>query len=496
MDYFDIVVVGSGAGLMVAEAAILSNKKCAIIENSKFGGTCLTKGCIPSKMLVYPADLIREAERADKVGISFNKPDLNWDYISKRMWKQIDYSATIEQYLKKVENLRVYNGTAEFTGKNKMLVKLNSGGYSDEIQSEIFVLANGSRPFIPPINNLEKTGYITSETFFGNKFPQKPWSSLIIVGGGAISAEFAHIFSAFGTKVTIIEIQPRILATEEEEISKFVENEFKNKGITLITNSKAVSADTDGKMKSLTVENVLTGKRQTIKAQEIFIASGLLPNSDTLCLENTDIETDQRGWIRTNEYLETTQKNIYAIGDINGKYQFRHKANYEAEVLIHNLFSSESKRMACYNAVPRAIFTWPQVAGVGITEREAKNCGERYWVGKNYYSQIASGIAMGISKNSSDNGFVKIIVGQDKTILGVHIVGPHAAILLQPFVYLMNANYKCGKGQKTKRKSSLICPQLGSYTPINRSMVIHPSFNELTAWALENIDWQSERWNE
>jgi mycothione reductase len=493
VDHFDIVVVGSGAGLMVAEAAISNGKKCAIIEKSKFGGTCLTKGCIPSKMLVYPADLIREAERSNRVGISFNKPIVDWDIISKRMWNQIDYSIAIEQSLKQTENLWVYNGTAEFTGRNKMRVKLNNGGFSDEIQSDIFVVANGSRSFVPPINNLENTGYITSETFFGNKFPRKPWSSLIIIGGGAIGAEFAHIFSALGTKVTIIEMQSHILPTEEKEISEFVENEFKNNGITVMKNSKVISSDKNGKMKSLTVENMLSGKKETVDAQEIFIASGVFPNSDTLHLENTDIETDQRGWIKTNEYLETTQKNIYAIGDINGKYRFRHKANYEAEVLMHNLFSNESKRKACYNAVPWAVFTWPQVAHVGITESEAQNLGKKYWVGKNYYSQIASGISMGISKNSPDNGFVKIIVGEEKTILGVHIVGPHAAILLQPFVYLMNTNYKCEE-PKIKRNTNLICPQLGSYIPINRSMVIHPSFNEVTAWVLENIDWQRERW--
>ena len=212
-------------------------------------------------------------------------------------------------------------------------------------QSEIFIIANGSRSFIPHINNLEKTGYITPETFFGNKFPRSPWSSLVIVGGGAIGAEFAHIFSALGTKVTIIEMQPHILATEEEEISKFVETEFKNNRITLLSNSKVISSDKNGKMKSLTVENMLTGKKETVEAQEIFLASGVFPNSDTLHLENTDIETNKRGWIKTNEYLETTQKNIYAIGDINGKYQFRHKANYEALILSHNLFKDTKKRI-------------------------------------------------------------------------------------------------------------------------------------------------------
>ncbi|NLK39293.1 MAG: dihydrolipoyl dehydrogenase [Clostridiales bacterium] len=494
MDYFDIVIVGSGAGLMVAEAAITSNKKCAIIEKSKFGGTCLTKGCIPSKMLVYPADMIRTYEKSSRIGLSFGSPEVDWETISKRMWNQIDYNKAIEQSLKQSENLRIYNGEAEFTGKDKMRVRLSSGGFSDEIRGGIFVIANGSRSFIPPIHNLERTGYITSETFFGDKFPQKPWSSLIIVGGGAIGAEFAHIFSALGTKVTVIEMQPHILPTEEEEISRFVETEFKNNRIDLMTNCKVISSEKKGDMKSIIVENLQTGKRETVEAQEIFIASGVFPNNDILRLENTEIETDKRGWIKTNEYLETTQKNVYAIGDTNGKYQLRHKANYEAEVLIHNLFSGESKkRKACYNAVPWAVFTWPQVAHVGITEREARESGKKYWIGRNYYSRIASGIAMGIGGHSSDDGFVKIIVGEEKNILGVHIVGPHASILLQPFVYLMNANYKCEKGRE-KRRSSLICPQLGSYTPIVHSMVIHPSFNELTAWVLENINWQDERW--
>lgn len=495
MEYFDIVVVGSGAGLMVVEAAVASNLKCALIENSKFGGTCLTRGCIPSKMLVYPADLIRESQRAERIGLGFDEPAVDWELIAERMWRQIDYSKTIEQNLKQIDNLRVYHGTAEFTGPNTMRVKLDTGGYSEELRGQVIVLANGARSFIPPIHNLDQVGYVTAETFFGEKFPQKPWSSLIIVGGGAMGAEFAHIFSAFGTRVTMVEMLPYILPAEEEVISQFVKTQFQNNGIQVLTNSKAISAGTNGPLKFLTVENLLTGERETIEAEEILIACGIIPNSDTLCLEQTAIETDQRGWIKTNEYLETTQKNVYAIGDINGRYQFRHKANYEAEVLIHNLFladSVESRRKACYNVVPWAVFTWPQVAHVGITEREAKQSGRKYWVGKNHYSQIASGIAMGISSHSADNGFVKLIVGEEKTILGVHIVGPHAAMLLQPFVYLMNANFICEESNP-KRHSSSVCLKLGSYTLIHRSMVIHPSFHELTAWALENIDWQNQR---
>ncbi|MGI6085279.1 MAG: dihydrolipoyl dehydrogenase family protein [Acetivibrionales bacterium] len=488
MKKFDIIVIGSGSGLMVIEAALSVGLKCAIIEKSKFGGTCLTKGCIPSKVLVYPADLIRESEKSHRVGISFNKPSIDWNKISERMWDQINHSIIIENSLVQVENLQVYKGTAEFTGKKSLRVKYNDGSFSEEIQSDIIVIATGAESFIPPIKEIEETGYVVSESFFGNKFPDKPWSSLIIVGGGAIGAEFAHIFSALGTKVTIVEMKSHILATEEEEISSLVKKEFERNGITVFTNSKIVASGRSGKYKTLSLEDMLTGEKRVIEAEEIFLASGVRSTTDTLQLVNTDVGTDARGWIKTNEYLETTQKGIYAIGDINGKYQFRHKANYEAEILIHNLFIPGNKRKACYNAVPWAIFTWPQVAHVGMTEAEVKSSGIRYWTGKNYFSQIAGGIALGIAPDSTDNGFVKIIVGEEKTILGAHIVGHHASILLQPFVYLMNTNHKCEERQ-TKKENMFVCPPPGSFTPINDSMVIHPSLNELTAWVIGNIDW-------
>ena len=492
MKTFDIIVIGSGAGLMVIEAALSTGMSCAIIEKSKFGGTCLTKGCIPSKILVYPADLIRESEKSERVGLSFTKPIVDWGKISKRMWNQIDHSIKMEKSLKRVENLQVYNGIAEFTGKKTLRVKYNDESFSEEFQSDLIIIATGAESFIPPIMNIEQTGYITSETFFGEKFPEKPWASLIIVGGGAIGAEFAHVFSAFGTKVTIVEMRSRILSTEEEEISKAVTAEFENNGITVLTNSKVMDSGINGNLKTLTLEDTITGERRVIGADEIFISSGVRPNTDELQLNNTDVETDERGWIKTNEYLETTQKGIYAIGDINGKYQLRHKANYEAEILVQNLFTQEEKRKAIYNAVPWAIFTWPQVAHVGMTEAEVRSSGKRCWTGKNYYSQIAGGIALGISKDSCDNGFVKIIVGEADTILGVHIVGPYASILLQPFVYLMNANYKCER-KRMSGDDKLVYPPLGSFTPINDSMVIRPSLTELPAWVIDYIEWDDER---
>ncbi|NLL45780.1 MAG: FAD-dependent oxidoreductase [Clostridiales bacterium] len=495
MERYDLAIVGSGAGLMVLEAALSRGLRCAIVEKSKFGGTCLTKGCIPSKMLAYPADLIREAGHARRIGLDFSPPEVDWAKISARMWEQIGHSKSIENTLLGTENLTVYKGTGEFTGPNSMKVSYTGGEPSSEFEAERFVVAVGARSFVPEIEGLEESGYVVSETFFGEKFPEKPWESLVIVGGGPIGAEFAHIFSALGTRVSIVQSRERILMNEEEEISEFVRRQFEENGIEVHTNARAVSAAPSGSNKALTIEDKATGRRSTIEAEEIFIAAGVRSAADSLRTEKAGIELDSKGYIRTNDFLETSVPHIWAIGDINGKYQFRHKANYEAEVLVNNMFGNGDRKRAYYNSVPWAVYTHPQVAHVGLTEREIQDSGLKYYVGKNYYSEVVGGIKMGYKKGDFDDGFVKLIVGEDRKILGVHIVGPHAAILLQPFVYLMNTGHICGRATKSGAGLSelrIMCPQLGTIAPINESMVIHPALSELTAWALEKIDWGSD----
>ncbi|MEA4933204.1 MAG: NAD(P)/FAD-dependent oxidoreductase [Lawsonibacter sp.] len=492
MEHFDLVIIGSGAGLMVMEAALEKGLRCALIEKAKIGGTCLTKGCIPSKMLVYPADFIREAEEVKRVGIQIERPKIDWELISKRMWKQIHFHQTIEDRLMGIQNLVLYKGSGTFTGPNSMVITCE--GKADEVISgDKFLIAAGARTFVPSVEGLEEAGYVTSETFFGEKFPQKPWESLAIIGGGAISAEFAHIFSAFGTKVTIIVRSGGILNKEEPEIAQLVSRQFVKNGIDLLTNSALVSVRAEGGTKYITTENSETKSRTVVECEEIFVASGVRSNADTLSLERAGVETDKNGWILTNSYLETSREHIWALGDINGKYQFRHKANYEAQILSQNLFSGGEKRDVRYDAVPWAIFTHPQVAHLGMTEKEVQKKRIPYRTAENHYSEVVGGIAMGYRTGGEDNGFVKVILGEDKKILGVHIVGPQAAILLQPFVYLMNAGYQCQKAKQLLTAQELedlriLCPNLGTYAPINNSMVIHPSLNELTAWVFEKFD--------
>lgn len=492
MKEYDIVIIGTGAGLAILEVALQKGMTCAIIEKSKFGGTCLTRGCIPSKVLVHPADVIREAEHARKTGLTFNLEKVDWQILSKRMWSQIDECKVIEENVDEAPGLDTYKGIGEFTGPYTMKVMLKDGSFSEEFKGQRFVIAAGGRTYIPSIKGLQETGFLDSESFFGEGFPSKPWASLVIIGGGAIGTEFAHIFSAFGTKVTIIDKNPRLVKKEEEEISELLAAQFRAVGIDVLLNSRVTKASREGDVKTVTVQDILTGETTSIDCDEIFVSSGIRSNADLLKVENSGIHTDAKGWIITNEYLQTSQKNIWAFGDINGKYQFRHKANYEAEICAYNIFGQEqSRRAADYTKVPWAIFTYPQIAHVGLTEEEIKKRGIRYLVGKKYYSSVARGFAMGYIEGDADDGFVKLLADENMKILGAHIVGPQASVLIQPLVYLMNTGFTCKIESKKGffGKAKEICTEGGTFVPMNQSMVIHPSLSEVVGWVTNTMTW-------
>ena len=492
MESYDLVVIGSGVGLNVLNYGLQMGLNCALVEDTKLGGTCLTRGCIPSKVLVHPADLIKEAEHAPKVGITLEVSDVNWGLIAKRMWSQIDESKEMEKGLSEVPNLKLYRGVGEFINEYEMKVtSIKSGEELGHFKGKRFIIASGARSLIPPIEGLEETGYITNETFFGDKFPEKPWQSLIIIGGGVIAAEFAHIFSALGTEVTIVEMLPRLVITEEPEISEFLEANFK-KHIRVLVNHKAIRAKSKKKVKIVTLQNETTQEEIEIKAQEIFVATGRKSNADILQVQKTGVETDERGWIKTNKFLETTKENIWCIGDANGIYQFRHKANYESELCANNIFGPpKDKKQADYSSVPWAIFSYPQIGHVGMTEKEAIEKGHEIYVAIKNYSSVAKGFAMGYQKGDVDDGFVKLVVDKSYRILGAHVIGPHAAVLVQPFVYLMNAGFTCElpdmKEEPDIPKLARACPESGSFMPIYKSMVIHPSLNEVTGWAIGSL---------
>lgn len=491
--HYDLIVIGSGAGLMVAQAAAGSGRRCALIEAAKLGGTCLNRGCIPSKVLVHPADLVREMEHARKTGVQMEIRSIDWQQISRRVWNKINENKEIEDSLSELTSLDIIHGSAHFTGEHDLVVDLNDSDESLALSADQILIAAGGRSLIPPIEGLEDAGYLTSESFFGAQYPEKPWSRLVIVGGGAIGCEFAHIFSALGTQVTLVEMQPRLAMIEEPEVSGLLQRQLEAGGVAVRTGYRALSASRKGDERQLTLSGP-NGQLETVTADAIFVSSGIRSNADRLNLESIGLKLNPRGWIETDEYLRTSIPHIYAIGDINGRYQFRHKANYEADILIHNLFSeSDPPRVASYAHVPWAIFTWPQIAHVGMTEEQARETYGRVMVGRHYYSMTANGYAMGYEPGDDDDGFVKMISDAEGTILGVHIIGPQAAVLIQSFVYLMNAGYTCRA--KTDQlpfphqTGSRFCLQADSIEAIDQSMVIHPALSEVAAWVTGELEW-------
>ncbi len=471
MQHFDIAIIGAGSGLIIMEEAVKHGKTVAVIEKGAFGGTCLNRGCIPSKMLVYPADLIREAQSGERVGVSYGEPSIDWEKIERRMRRQIDVNLELAEDIKATKGVSVFEGEGSFVDANTIHIKLKDETQT-QISAERVIIAAGSRTRIPHIKGMEETGYQTSESFFSDGFPKKPYKSLLIIGGGSTALEFAHIFSAFGTKVTLAVRSETMLRGMDEDIAPFVKQQLENVGVKVLYFAGAQEMRLEDGQKVMTFLDKKTKETYEVKAEEIFLAPGIVPNSDSLALDKAGIIADADGYIPTDGKLRTNIAHIFAIGDINGKFPLRHKANYEAETLNNILFSDDT-RQARYDAVPQAVFTHPQVGSVGLSEKEAREkYGDKVRVFHGAYSDIIAGISMGYSKKRDDDGFAKIITDDEKRILGAHVVGPQAAMIVQPYAYLMAAGGHAQAGAP------------GTWLPIEQAMTIHPTFSELAAWAL------------
>lgn len=496
MKKYDVIVVGTGSANIVTDGALKQGLKVAQIEKGAFGGTCLNRGCIPTKVMVTAADYVREVGELHHIGVETGPAHINWGKMSQRVWQKINESKAILADYKKVENLGIYQGTGFFTGPKTMQVRYNDGTLSEEITADKIFLGVGARSNISPLAGLEEAGYLTSESLFGHKYPKKPYKSLIIIGGGPIGSEFAHVFAAAGTQVTLVQHNTRLLPKEDEEMSEQIRVEFQQMGIQVYLNQQPLQVRIEKGQKLLSFRNRNTNELYEVGADEILIATGIRPNTDLLNVENTAIAIDKSGWIQTNEFLETSAAGIWAFGDVNGVAPFRHKANYEAEILVHNLFAGnipENWRWARYDVVPAVTYTYPQVAHVGLTEQQAVNAGYQVKTAKHQYSSTAKGFAMGFEPGALDDGFVKIVANEtDNCILGMHIIGSQASILIQPFVNLMNA----GKIEIKAIHEEIASPTAAqlrarklvrdldphSIISIGETMTPHPSLSEVSMW--------------
>ena len=363
MKSYDVIVIGSGAGAIISDEAAGQGLKVALIDKGPLiGGTCLNWGCIPSKMLIYTADRIVEIEEAGKLGVEAEVKKIDFHSIMERMRKnRQEDQIHIREGIKQSKNLDFYEGEGYFVGDR--LLEVNG----EKLKGERIFIASGSRPFIPPIKGSENVEYLTNESVLELK--ERP-DSLIIIGGGYIAVEFGHFFAAMGTEVTILEMADRLVLSAEPEISDLLKSEL-SKRMGVYTNALAEEVKENEHGVVVVTKDTNAGKRREFAAQRIMMAVGRRSNADILKVENTGVETDKKGFIKVNEYLETNQKGIFAIGDANGQQMFRHMANREAEIVAQNAFYDTNIKVDS-SAVPNAVYSHPQIASVGLTEAQAR----------------------------------------------------------------------------------------------------------------------------
>jgi len=454
--HYDVISFGTGSAMTIVSSVIetLPKARIAIIEKDMVGGICLTRGCIPSKMLLYPAELLANVERTSAFGIDAEVRSVNPKVILERTRKTItEESQTIEKGIKNHPRIDFYKGVGEFIGE--YTVKVNN----EIISGDKILLCTGSRPSIPTLKGLEDVGFLTSDDFF-MRVEELP-KSIVIVGGGYVAVELGFFMAMMGSKVIILGRNSRIVPDEEIEISELLKKEL-SKYMDIRLSHTAVETSKKNGKKVVVSKDLKTGNYDEAEADEILVAVGRRSNSDLTKPEKSGVKLDNNGWIVTNEYMETTKPNIWAFGDANGKFMFKHKANYETKIVFYNAFLGRRIK-ASYHAIPHAIFTYPEAAAVGLSEREAAEK-HHILIGYNRYEDTAKGDAMMLK-----DYFVKVIVEKDtQKILGAHIIGPYASILIQEIVNLMY----------TQDQSAI---------PIFDGMHIHPALSEVVDRAFYNL---------
>lgn len=462
MKTYDVVAFGTGSAMNIVSEIVQMDPKIrvAVIENDMVGGICLTRGCIPSKMILYPAELVHHIKEAGKFGIDVELKGVDYRSVLRRAQEMIrEESMMIEESIRRHPQIDLYKGVGEFIDEYTVRVG------DDIIKGDKILLCLGSRPAIPPIKGLKETGYLTSKTLiWSEKLPK----SITIIGGGYIAVELGFFLSMMGTKVTIVEQLPRLVYREEPEISELLRREL-SKHMKIILNHKVIEVEKKGETKITYAENTETGETIEVESEEILVAVGRRSNADITKPEKTGVKVDKHGWIIVNEYLETSKPNIWACGDAIGKHMFKHVANYESQIVLYNAFLGKRVKVD-YHAVPHAIFTYPEIASVGMLEDEAAKKHD-ILVGYYKYENTAKGEAM-----DAKDYFVKVIVERDTyKILGAHIIGPHASILIQEIVNLMYT-------------------EDGSAMPIFRGMHIHPALSEVVERAFYSLR-EPEAWS-
>ncbi len=433
MTHYDLAVIGTGSGNSIVDERF-AHWRVAILEDDVFGGTCLNVGCIPTKMFVHPADLARGVRGAGRFGLDASYDGARWREIRDRIFGRIDSIAVDGQrYRETSPNVDVHLGHATFVDDHTLLT-----GSGERITADQVVIAAGSRVSVPDIPGLDEVDFHTSDTVM--RLPELP-RRMTIVGGGYVAAEFAHLFSALGTEVTQVQRSDVLLRGLDEQVSRtFSQLAARQWRLLLRTTPTKVVRRNGGLAVALS-----DGTEH--ETDVLLVATGRVPNGDRLGLENTGIAHDE-GQVRVDEHQRTTVEGVWALGDISSDHRLKHVANLEARTVQHNLLHPGHPVASDHRFVPAAVFTSPQIAGVGLTTQAAREQGIEHVTATYDYADVAYGWAL---ESTPGEHYVKLLATPDgRRLLGAHLIGPDACVLLQPLVQAMslgNSPAEMARGQ-------------------------------------------------
>lgn len=441
--HYDVLVIGSGGGTKLSTPASKLGFKAAIIEKDRLGGTCLNRGCIPSKMLIHAAEVAHTIDTAHKYNLRPKGYDVDFTDLVRRVRDEIDdESDSILPGYRANSNLHFYHGEACFTGPRRVEVR------GMELTADKVYIATGSRPFIPPVTGLAHTPYLTSKEAL--RLEQQP-KRLIVLGGGYIACELAFYFAALGTDVHLA-ARSHLVRWEDSEIRQQFEQHFAKRCNVYLHHMPTQVTYQDGEFE---VHFTHSDGERVLRGDALLVATGVVPNSDRLNLEAAGVAVRPNGFIAVDDHLRTSAENTWALGDVVGNYLFRHSVNLEGEYLFRTTIADPVDEPIDYGAMPHAVFSSPQVAGVGETEDQLRQRGADYIAGLCPYAKSAMGMAL-----RDNEGLVKLLIDRNtRNILGCHIVGHEASVLIHQVITLMQIG--------------------GTLDQLLATTFIHPALNEI-----------------
>jgi mycothione reductase len=453
MQEYDLLIVGGGSGSQVGSLAAERGMSVAVVEPGPLGGACITRGCVPSKALIHRADVLREAQTADRLGldIEVNDPDLGaiTEDVRETVYEKAENQA---KNLHESENHTLYDGTARFVDDRTVEIE----GYDEQVQGDRVVIAVGTSPTVPPVEGLEEVEFLTSEDAL--YLDERP-DELAIIGGGYIAAELGHFYATIGTDVGIIQRDDTLVPREDPEVREAITASFEDReNVTLYLGSEASEVEKRNERIALSTEG---NSEVEIEADELLVAAGRAPSTDDLGCEESEIELDDAGFIKVNEELQTNAEGVWALGDVIGAPLFKHAADHEARTVAANAVAELDNKID-YSGMAHAIFTEPKVASCGKTEDELEEAGHDYESARFEYSSAPMGTV------GKEEGFVKVLADPEGTVLGCHIVGPEATTL----IHEVSVAGRVGAG---------------TVEEIAEAIHVHPALNEVVLGAFDAL---------